>query len=148
MTEASGGPAPGSPVLPAIHDGNRPFWDGCLAGELRLQVCDACGHIRYPISEICPRCLSSTSHWAPMSGAGEIVSWIRFRHAYNPAWADRLPYNVVLVQLPEGPRLFGNVEPLDADDLAVGDAVRVVFTPAADGIAVPRWRLVRGGSGP
>lgn len=129
------------PVLPTISEANRPFWEGCLAGELRLQACDACGHVRYPISDICPRCLSPRTHWAVMSGRGEILSWVRFRHAYNPAWADQVPYNVVLVQLPEGPRLFGNVEPLDGEQLAVGAPVEVVFTAPVDGVAVPRWRV-------
>jgi uncharacterized OB-fold protein len=129
------------PVLPTISEANRPFWEGCLAGELRLQVCDACGHVRYPISDICPRCLSPRTHWAAMSGRGQILSWVRFRHAYNPAWADQVPYKVVLVQLPEGPRFFGNVEPLDDEQLVVGAPVEVVFTPPVDGVSVPRWRL-------
>ncbi|HEX5452061.1 MAG TPA: OB-fold domain-containing protein [Candidatus Limnocylindrales bacterium] len=130
----------GPPVLPTIGDLNRPFWEGCLEGELRLQVCEPAGHVRYPISERCPRCLSTDYRWQPMSGRGEILSWVMFRHAYNPAWAAEVPYNVVLVQLPEGPRMFGNAEPLGADDLAVGEAVHVVFAEPVDGVAVPRWQ--------
>jgi uncharacterized OB-fold protein len=139
------------PNLPTIDDLNRPFWDGCRAGELRLQICRACSHIRYPISEICPRCLSPEFAWRPMSGAGELLSWVVFHHGYQAAWAARLPYNVVLVQLPEGPRMFGNVEPLGHTDLAVGAAVHVVFVPAsadsnldtsAGAVLIPRWTLV------
>jgi hypothetical protein len=130
------------PVQPVVGELNRPFWEGCLAGELRLQTCDACGHTRYPISETCPRCLSGAYHWSAMSGDGEILSWILFRHAYHAAWAGKVPYNVVLVQLPEGPRMFGNVEPLDATELEVGAPVHVTFTPPEDGIALPRWRQV------
>ena len=136
-------------IVPTVDEVNRPFWEGCAAGELRLQVCRVCGLIRYPTSDICPRCLSPEHHWRRMSGDGEILSWVVFRHAYHPAWADRVPYNVVLVQLAEGPRMFGNVEPLARTDLAVGAHVRVVFAQAtdsetADGPAamVPRWELV------
>lgn len=138
------------PILPTIDDLNRPFWDGCAAGELRLQACVPAGHIRYPTSDVCPICLSAEFDWRAMSGEGEILSWIVFHHAYNPAWADRTPYNVVLVQLAEGPRMFGNVEPLGRTDLAVGAPVRVVFAPLAtngdvtgqaDTIAIPRWQL-------
>ena len=38
-----------SAVLPQVDDLNRPFWDGCAAGELRLQRCAGCGRpmLRY-----------------------------------------------------------------------------------------------------
>lgn len=134
------GLASGTPVPPEIGELNAPFWDGCVAGELRLQVCEPNGHVRYPISERCPRCLATDYRWQAMSGEGEVVSWVMFRHAYNAAWAEQLPYNVVLVQLREGPRMFGNVEPLAATDLEVGLPVRVTFTPPVNGISVPRWR--------
>jgi hypothetical protein len=138
-------------VLPTLDDLNRPFWEGCAVGELRLQACLACGRYRYPVSDTCRNCLSSESAWRAVSGDGEILSWVVFRRSYHPAWADRTPYNVVLVQLPEGPRMFGNVEPLGTTDLSVGAPVRVVFTPAtssgepdvATRVLLPRWSLVR-----
>lgn len=139
MTDVAPGPAG---PRPTITDLNRPFWDGCAAGELRLQACEACGHLRYPISEICPRCLSDRYRWQAVSGDGQILSWVVFRHGYHPEWTPVVPYNVVIVQLAEGPRLFGNVEPLARTDLAVGAPVRVTFASLGDGIAVPRWTLV------
>jgi uncharacterized protein len=142
VTPGGAGSAAEAPQAPVVNDLNRPFWDGCAAGELRLQVCRACGHIRYPISEICPRCLSPEYDWRPMSGRAEILSWVMFQRGYQPSWAPLVPYNVVLVQLEEGPRMFGNVEPLGRADLAVGAALRVTFAPAAGGSAIPRWRLV------
>jgi uncharacterized OB-fold protein len=131
-----------APVAPTITELNRAFWEGCVAGELRLQRCRPCGHLRYPISEICPRCLSPDYDWQAMSGRGEIVSWVIFQRGYQEAWTPLVPYNVVLVQLDEGPRMFGNVEPIARTDLAVGAPVRAVFLPAPDGTAIPRWRLV------
>jgi uncharacterized OB-fold protein len=137
--------------LPVIDDLNRPFWDGCRAGALRLQACRPHGHLRYPVSDVCPTCLSTESEWRTMSGRGEILSWVVFHHAYSEAWKHRTPYNVVLVQLDEGTRLFGNVEPLDSADLSVGARVHVVFAEegdpsAVDGaisqsVAIPRWEL-------
>jgi uncharacterized OB-fold protein len=127
-------------VLPKVDELNAPFWEGCAAGELRLQQCRACGRIRYPISDTCPHCLSSDFDWRVMSGDGEILSWVVFHQGYHPAWAGRTPYNVVLVQLKEGPRLFGNVEPVSRTDLAVGAAVQVTFVPES-GVVIPRWRL-------
>jgi uncharacterized OB-fold protein len=133
---------PHGPILPALTESNRPFWEACAAGRLELQVCRPCGHVRYPISGICPRCLSPEFDWTPMSGRGEILSWVVFQRQYHPAWAAHVPYNVVLVQLDEGPRMLGNVLPLGRRDLSVGDAVRVAFDPAAPGLAIPRWEPV------
>jgi Predicted nucleic-acid-binding protein containing a Zn-ribbon len=137
-------------MLPTIDALNRPFWEGCAAGELRMQACLVCGRIRYPISYTCPNCLSSEYEWRVMSGEGEILSWVVYQRNYHPAWADRIPYNVVLIQLREGPRMFGNVEPLARTDLSVGAAVRVVFVPVvaepdiepAAPVLIPRWRVV------
>ncbi len=139
------------PILPAIDDLNRPFWEGCDAGELRLQACLDCGRVRYPVSAVCPTCLSSAAEWRTMSGTGEILSWVVFHQTYHPAWRSRTPYNVVIVQLPEGPRMFGNIEPLARTDLAVGAPVRVTFASPFDrsddravepgSRRIPRWVL-------
>jgi uncharacterized OB-fold protein len=128
-------------VLPTITDLNRPFWDGCARGELRLQACNRCGHIRYPIAPVCPRCLAEEYDWRTLSGRGEILSWVYYHQRYNKAWGERLPYNVILVQLEEGPRMFSNALPLGRDDLEVGMPVVVDFVDE-QGIAVPRFRPV------
>ena len=133
------------PYLPIITDLNRRFWDGCAAGELRLQRCEPCGHLRYPISDVCPRCLSGRFRWQTQSGMGAIQSWVVYRQRYHPSWSPLVPYNLVLVQLAEGPRMIGNVDPLDRTDLAIGSAVRVTFASVGGGIFVPRWTVVDGG---
>ena len=48
-----------------------------------------------------------------------------------------MPYNIVVVELEEGPRLTSNYLGAN-DDLAVGMAVRVAFERAGDG-TVPKW---------
>jgi uncharacterized OB-fold protein len=136
-----------APIAPPITELNRPFWEGCAAGELRLQRCLRAGHLRYPISEICPQCLSPEYEWQALSGRGEILSWVVFQRGYEEAWAALVPYNVVLVQLSEGPRMFGNIEPVGRTDLTVGAPVRVVFAPSTGGTFVPRWRIVEAAPG-
>lgn len=131
--------ATGAPILPALSDLNRPFWEACAAGELHLQACSGCGHLRYPISEVCPRCLSGEYAWQALSGRGVVLSWVYFQRSYNAAWEGRVPYNVVLVQLVEGPRMFSNVVPLGRQDLHVGMPLEVVFEDE-DGIWLPRFR--------
>ena len=124
-------------VLPTLDDVNRPFWDGCREGVLRLQRCSSCGHLRYPISTICPKCLSTGADWEQVTGDGEIFTFVVFRHVYNEAWRDRVPYVVALVRLVEGPTLIGNVAGIDPETVTVGMPVRVVFEHVDDEITLP-----------
>lgn len=71
---------------------------------------------------------------------GTIFSKLVFHQAYHPLWADRTPYNVVLVQLAEGPRMVSNIVPLSEEAFQVGDTVRVVFEHEGE-FVVPRFTL-------
>ena len=126
--------------LPVISDSNREFWEGCKRGKLRLQKCGGCGHIRYPIAHACPRCLSYVFEWTDLSGRGEVFSYIVFYQLYNKAFEQDIPYNVALVQLEEGPRMYSNVVDVDNDDVKVGDKVEVVFDAVTPEITIPRFR--------
>nr|MDT0660958.1 OB-fold domain-containing protein [Micromonospora sp. DSM 115978] len=127
-------------VRPELTDVNRGFWDGAARHRLAVQRCGGCGELRYPPARRCPRCLSGDWSWHDLSGRGEILSYIYVHQRYHPAWADRVPYNVVLVQLDEGPRMVSNVMPLSRADLDVGQRVRVVFADE-DGLTVPRFEV-------
>ncbi len=132
-------------VLPTLDEVNQPFWDACRDGVLQLQRCRSCGHLRYPISTVCHRCLSTSADWEPLSGTGEIFSFVIFRHAYNEAWRERLPYNVALVELSEGPVMISNIAGAEPEELSVGLPVRAVFEPLSEEITVPRFELRREG---
>jgi hypothetical protein len=131
-------------VLPQLDDVNRPFWDGCRDGILRLQRCTDCAQLRYPISIVCPHCLSTGATWEVMSGRGEVYTFAIFRHAYNNAWRARVPYNVALVQLTEGPTLISNVVDIELEDLRIGLPVTVVFESVTDAVTVPRFKPFEG----
>ncbi|TPW98534.1 OB-fold domain-containing protein, partial [Schumannella luteola] len=88
----------------------------------------------------CPVCLDERWEWQALSGRGTVLSKLVFHQSYHPAWKDRLPYNVVLVQLEEGPRMISNVLPLTGEDFAVGDAVEVAFDPEGE-VTIPRFRV-------
>ena len=127
--------------LPDVTEENEPFWQGCREGELRMQRCTACGHLRYPIAALCPECLSEEHQWEALSGKGEVFSYVVFHQVYNQAFADDVPYNVALVQLDEGPRMFSNVKAADHAQISVGDRLRVVFDEVTDEVSIPRFEL-------
>jgi hypothetical protein len=126
--------------MPEITDLNRPFWQSLTEHVLVLQQCDRCAHLRYPISEVCPECLSPDATWTPLSGRGTVFSTIVFHQVYHPAFADKVPYNVSLVRLAEGPIMVSNVVGPAPADVAVGDPVAVVFDHVTPDVVIPRFR--------
>lgn len=125
--------------LPEIGDDNRAFWEGTRSGELRMQQCDRCAHIRYPISHLCPECLEERHRWVRLSGRGEVFCTVVFHQVYNKAFAADVPYNVSLIQLDEGPRMFSNVVGVPPEQVAVGNRVRVVFDRVTEEVTLPRF---------
>ena len=125
------------PVLDAL---NAPFWKAARSGALAMQQCSDCGHIRYPLSHVCPECLSERFEWKPLSGRGTVYSSIVFHQVYDKAFAGDVPYNVSLIQLEEGPRMMSNVVGVPPAEVKVGDAVEVVFEDVTAEIAIPRFR--------
>lgn len=128
--------------LPAIDDNNREFWSAARSGALKLQCCTVCGHIRYPISHLCPECLDEQFTWKTLSGKGVVFSSIVFHQIYNQAFADKVPYNVSIIQLDEGPRMLSNVVGVAPNAVKVGDKVQVVFDAMTDTVSIPQFKPI------
>ena len=128
-------------IEPVITDTNRGFWEGTAEGEVRVQCCLACSHLRYPSVDWCRVCLDEEWEWLQLFDRGTIMSRLIFHQSYQPAWKERLSDNVVRVQLEEGPRMISNVLPLSEQDFEVGAAVEVAFDPVGE-VVIPRFRLV------
>lgn len=111
-------------------------------GRLTFQRCERCDNAWLPPREHCPRCLSQQWHWQQASGDAKVVSWVVYHRAYHPAFAERVPYNVVVAELVEGPRLISNVVGIDgAEGLGIDVALRLVAEREGD-VPVARFRLV------
>jgi hypothetical protein len=54
---------------------------------------------------------------------------------------DRVPYNVVLVELEEGPRVVSNLLDVPDDAIREGLEVTVVFREIAEGVRIPQFIL-------
>ena len=129
--------------LPAVTEDGAPYWEACRAGELRAQRCTACGHLRWPPSVVCPRCLAEGGEWIQLSGRGRIYSFIVVHRPQHPAFFEDVPYNVVIVELEEGIRLHSNVVGCANEELRVGMPVEVVFDKVSDEVTLPRFRPQR-----
>nr|WP_189131734.1 OB-fold domain-containing protein [Wenjunlia tyrosinilytica] len=138
-------------LLPWADADGAPFWEYAGRHELRMQGCSACGRLRFPPRPCCPHCHSFDGEWTLMSGRGRIWSYVFPHPPLLPAYARLAPYNAVVVELAEDPRLrlVGNVVaiadgPLNgvpADRFRIGAPVRVCFHDMAEGVTVPRWLL-------
>lgn len=120
-----------------LYDG--PFWRSVSERRLSLQCCRGCGAFRYPPGPICPECLSEDSDWQPVSGKGEILSWVVFHRHYLPAYKP--PYNVIAVRLDEGPLFMSNLEGVAPEGDWIGRRVELVYATMPDGFVLPRFVL-------
>jgi hypothetical protein len=94
---------------PQADQAGTEYWRALDEGRLLFQRCDDCGEAWLPARAECPHCLGPRKRWETASGRARLVSWVVYHHAYHDYFASRLPYNVAVVELEEGPRLISNV---------------------------------------
>ena len=131
--------------LPRISPDNAPFWAGCRRHELVLPFCAACGRPHLPPGPVCPFCFADTLEWRRASGRGVVSSFTVVHQPWFAAFKADLPYNVVQVELAEGPRLTANLVEAPNDVLRVGLPVEVVFDDVSDEITLPKFQPATGG---
>ncbi|MDT0549629.1 Zn-ribbon domain-containing OB-fold protein [Streptomyces lonegramiae] len=149
----SGARQPEGLLAPVPDEDGAPFFAYAARGELRVQTCSSCGEPRFPPRPCCPHCQSFESEWTRTGGRGRIWSYVVPHPPLLPAYAAQAPYNVILVELVDAPRirLVGNLvaaadaalDSVDPARIRINAAVRAVFHRPADGIAVVRWVLER-----
>ncbi|UIX33244.1 Zn-ribbon domain-containing OB-fold protein [Streptomyces sp. GQFP] len=136
-------------LTPVVDEDGAPFWEYAAQGELRVQTCADCAEPRFPPRPCCPHCQSFASEWRQVSGRGRIWSYVVPHPPLLPDYAELAPYNVIVVELADAPRirLVGNLvtgpdAPLNSlppDRIRIGARVQVVFSSAG----LPQWILER-----
>jgi uncharacterized OB-fold protein len=144
--------------IPDLDGDNAAYFRFCAQGELRLQRCQACELMRYPVGPACPWCSENAFEWTPVSGRGTVYSYTEVRHPVLSSFRERVPYLTLLVELDEqrrqpteheALRMIGNLATPDAAlappesvrTVGIGSRVRVVFASAGADIAIPLWTL-------
>ncbi len=118
------------------------FWAGCNRGELLMQRCAECKRFRWLPRPMCPSCNSLAREWVKMSGSGKVYSWTIITHPVHPAAVSRVPYNVVQVQLDEGPELIlvTNLIGIRNEDIRIDLPVQVVFERHDPGVKLAKFK--------
>lgn len=125
--------------LPLLDESSGPFWEACARGELVIQRCVGCATFRHPPRPMCPRCNAFGYYWTAASGRGRVWSWVIAHPPVLPAFADKVPYNVAVIELEEGVRMVGTIL---GSDFTVGTEVRVEFEDIGEGVKLPQWRPI------
>jgi uncharacterized OB-fold protein len=127
--------------LPVIDDANRPYWEALKRHELRLPRCGACGHVRFQPYRYCPKCGSDEMHWQTLSGRGRIWAACVFHQVYFEGFRAEVPYNVVLVELEEGPRVYSNLVGVSSvRDVPIGTPVQAEFDDVTADVTLLKFR--------
>ena len=136
-------------LVPQIEDIAQPFWEGCRAGELRVQRCVDTRRLMFPPRPRSPWGERRAPEWVTVSGRGTIWSFVVPHPPLLEPFAGAAPYNVIVVALDEDPtvRLIGNllddergsINAIDPASIVIGEPVRVVFDRVTDEVSMPRW---------
>jgi hypothetical protein len=110
---------------PTIDPTNKPFWDAAREGRFLIGLCkDTNRHFFYPRG-VSPFTLSTNVALVEAKGTGTIYTFTVAR--------TKEPHAVAYVELDEGPRIFTNITDCDLDALKIGQQVKLVWKPTADG---------------
>jgi len=146
MTTFDPGPLPeGAKPRPAPTPDaeSAQFWMGTLDRKLLVQECSTCGHHQLYGRSLCTSCHAATLRWIEASGRGTIYSRTIIRQNPTRPFKHLIPFVVALIDLDEGPRVMSNVVGTPADEVQIGDRVRVTFQPVSDDAALPLFELDR-----
>ncbi len=141
-----------------VDQENRAFFNYCAEGEFRLQRGKKSGLLRYPPCTACPWTGDAESEWVPVEGKGAVHSYAEVHHPIQPAFRDKTPYLILLVDLDaqkgepsaeEALRVAGNFVTPDGilappeliPQVGIGTRVRMVFSEVVPGFALPQWTI-------
>lgn len=136
MTTERSAPPAGRPV-PVPDAASQPFFDAAREGKFLLRFCPACKRHLAPAAELCDNCLSSEIEWAESSGKGRIYSFVVNHQVLHPGFKDIVPYNVIVVELEEGPRFTSNYDGPN-EEIEVDMPVQVTFEDLGE-VTVPKF---------
>jgi uncharacterized protein len=133
--------------LPSPAGLDADWYAHCARGELRFQRCGACGRWRHPPRLLCAACGSEAWEWARATGRGEVFSWTVTHQPLHPAFADALPYVIVVIEMEEGVRVVAGARDIERVDLDLGLPVEVEIDRVSEtvGLLYARPSTVPGG---
>ena len=130
-----------TPLLPLPQPSieTEPFWAAVQERRLIMPACEACKTVTFPPTVACPTCSHAGFTWSPVSGRGTVYSFVVYHRVYHPAFAEKVPYVVAVVDLDEGPRIISNIVGMPIAEVTCDLPVQVVFEEVRDGYLIPKF---------
>jgi uncharacterized protein len=110
-------------LTPTSDADSAPYWEALREHRLTLQRCRNCDRQRFPAMPTCPYCAGPDAAWHDTDGAATVYSFIEVRRAFDPAFADDVPYTIATIDLDGGGRLVARVD----GGTSIGDRLTPVF---------------------
>jgi uncharacterized OB-fold protein len=128
--------------LPVPQPESDFYWEKCRGHELWLRRCNDCQKAYFYPRDICPHCFSRNVTWVRASGRGTVFTYAIVHRPPTPAFRDKVPYVVAIVELEEGPKIPTNLVGIDPDPakIRVGMPVVVDFEDVSPTISLPVFR--------
>ena len=119
---------------------DQPMWASVDAKRMELQQCCAPASAS-AIRRRRPARIASrwTTRGSRCPGRGKILSWVVFHRQYFDDYPP--PYNVIAVQLAEGPIVMSNLSGPEPTGTWIDKPVEMIYEKGADGETLPRFRL-------
>ena len=102
------------------------FRDALAHEQVLAQRCASCGRSSLPPAPSCLHCGSADVQHVDAATTGALYTWTVTHVAFDPAYADEVPYTVGVVDLDDGSRLSGMVEE-PAENVRAGMRLQVAW---------------------
>lgn len=127
---------------PVIDGDSKEYWEACKNGKLLIQQCEDCNKYIFFPRIVCPSCMSNKIKWVESSGKGKVYSFTVARRNRHPAFVDKVPYIVALIELEEGVRMMSNLVNVEVEDVKCDMPVEVVFEKIDENLTLPMFQPV------
>jgi len=133
--------APQGKPLPELTDLTRPFWTAAKQGRLVMQKCSRCGTLDFLPKPWCIECGHLGQEWIEVKPQGTVYSHsTAYAVMMNyPAWKSDLPVVMCIIELDDGPRMYGQLTDCPPEKVRIGMRVTAYFEEIGEA-AVPKFR--------
>ncbi len=133
--------------LPSATNIDREFWEAVQKGSFKLQSCLDCRKLQFFPRPVCVHCFGSNLGWQECRGKGKVYSFTAVSVPLDRAFGQLVkssgqPVIFALVDLDEGPRVYGEITGCSSEDVQIGEPVQLVFeTVAGSDFMLPKFQL-------
>jgi hypothetical protein len=136
--------APQGKPIPELTDLTRPFWTAAKNGKLMMQRCEHCGTLDFLPKPWCIECGHLDLAWVEVKPQGTVYS---HSTAYTvmmnyPAWKSDLPVVMCIIELDDGPRMYGQLTGCPPEKVHIGMRVAAYFEDVGEEAGMPKFRPI------